>query len=397
MKIGDMPGWKTTTMDMTSRFTAIDEWLTDCLGAHKLCHDIKMSGYPRRLLSIEGVDVDGRLYLVETEGWCGPHKVLPEYVALSHCWGSPGKQPPKTTLENFDDHRRGISMTDLPKTFQDAVLITRRVGKSYLWIDSLAIVQDDVQDWQSEAANMAAIYENSFLTIAATVAENCHGGCGIEPWIQTVVTGKAEIDERSPGVQKQVRLKQITGSWRSSDSRPLLHTRGWTLQEAVLSRRILHMAHHQMLWQCRELFHSEDPEDFVHSETRENIAWNLQTAGFIWQPYGSKILDYGNYWWSLVEGYSQRNFTDPDDKLPAFAGIIRFYEQQFSETMLLGLRKISLAFDLGWSCKETLETTHMVDSVPGVPSWSWLSCHAEIKSPHTIPNRDIRSQLELIE
>jgi hypothetical protein len=397
MRINDMLGWQTTTMDMTNRFRAIDEWLTDCLGAHLLCHKIKMTGYPRRLLSIEAVDVDGRLFLVETDRWRETHDVLPEYVALSHCWGSPEKQPPKTTLENLDDHRRGIFMTDLPKTFQDAILITRRLRKSYLWIDSLAIIQDDIRDWQSEAANMAAIYENSFLTIAATDAENCHGGCGIEPWIQTVFTGKAVIDELSHSVPKQVRLKRTGDRWRSSESRPLLHTRGWTLQEAVLSRRILHMEQHQMLWQCRELFNFEDPDEYLHSETREGIPWNLRTAGFIWQPHGAETVAYEKYWWSLVEGYSQRDFTHPNDKLPAFAGIIRFYEQQFSETILLGLRKASLAFDLGWSCKETPETTNIADRMPGVPSWTWLSSHAAIKGPHTIPNRDVHSQLELVE
>jgi hypothetical protein len=40
------------------------------------------------------------------------------------------------------------------------------MGIRYLWIDSLCIVQDDEKEWEVEAARMASIFENSYLTIA---------------------------------------------------------------------------------------------------------------------------------------------------------------------------------------------------------------------------------------
>jgi hypothetical protein len=83
-------------------------------------------------------------------------------------------------------------MSALPKTFRDAVKITHRVGKRFLWIDSLAIIQDDTKDWEFEAAQMAAIYENSFLTIAATTSENCEGGCDLDPWELHIIEGTAK-------------------------------------------------------------------------------------------------------------------------------------------------------------------------------------------------------------
>lgn len=42
-----------------------------------------------------------------------------------------------------------IDMDELPKTFQDAIVITRRLGARYLWIDSLYIIQDSVEDWKT--------------------------------------------------------------------------------------------------------------------------------------------------------------------------------------------------------------------------------------------------------
>ncbi|KAK1502880.1 hypothetical protein CTAM01_04869 [Colletotrichum tamarilloi] len=40
-------------------------------------------------------------------------------------------------------------MTSLSKTFQDAVLVTRRLGIKYIWIDSLCIIQDSKLDWET--------------------------------------------------------------------------------------------------------------------------------------------------------------------------------------------------------------------------------------------------------
>jgi hypothetical protein len=36
-----------------------------------------------------------------------------------------------------------------------------------LWIDSLCILQDDAQDWETECDRMAGIYENALITIAS--------------------------------------------------------------------------------------------------------------------------------------------------------------------------------------------------------------------------------------
>lgn len=55
--------------------------------------------------------------------------------------------------------------------------ITRRLGMRYIWIDSLCIVQDDVNDWREEGSKMASIYSRSYLTISASKSSNSAGGC----------------------------------------------------------------------------------------------------------------------------------------------------------------------------------------------------------------------------
>lgn len=78
--------------------------------------------------------------------------------------------PIKTTTDTIKEGMKPIPESTLPLTFRHAVVLTRTLGCRYLWINSLCIVQDDEDDWQVEAAQMASIYRNSLLTLAATAA-----------------------------------------------------------------------------------------------------------------------------------------------------------------------------------------------------------------------------------
>lgn len=68
------------------------------------------------------------------------------YTALSHCWGDDIKM--RTTSDSIAARQKQILYSDLPKTFQDAVAVTRDLGLRYLWIDALCIIQDDAQNWE---------------------------------------------------------------------------------------------------------------------------------------------------------------------------------------------------------------------------------------------------------
>jgi hypothetical protein len=63
-----------------------------------------------------------------------------------------------------------IPVSSLTKTFQDAIVITRRLGLQYLWIDSLCIFQGDEEDWASESATMANVYAGCTVNIVAAAA-----------------------------------------------------------------------------------------------------------------------------------------------------------------------------------------------------------------------------------
>src|SRR4051812_2260579 len=85
-------------------------------------------------------------------------------------------------------HASGISISSLPKTIKDAILVARHLGVNLLWVDSLCIVQDDPQELDLEISSMSAYYRNSLVTISAAAAESCAKG----------FLGQAERSDFSP-------------------------------------------------------------------------------------------------------------------------------------------------------------------------------------------------------
>ncbi|KAF2622016.1 HET-domain-containing protein [Macroventuria anomochaeta] len=378
------PAWQSGIMDITTRFDIIEHWLDACTAEkhdkHRMCSEILIPGYPSRLLDVAESESSGYIRLVETKDWPDPR---PEYTTLSHCWGSlTGPRPLETTSENIHRHEARIMMKDLPQTFRDAVDITRRIRKNFLWIDSLAIVQDDKQNWEFEASHMAAIYQNSFLTIAATAAEHCEVGCSLEPWRINITEGKVRNisrirDDMPETFEFQARLKRASISWTGRHTFPL-HTRGWVLQEAYLSRRILHMTPQRMLWHCRQHFDHEDAVIFDLGYFKTKV--DPQKLGFSWEEFQSDNQwgFYSKQWWRMVNNYSKLNFTYISDRLPAMAGIIQFLATKTGDTPLLGLwesRVVQLYRDLAWTCKQP-----QASRIPGIPTWTWLSSLSEINA-----------------
>jgi hypothetical protein len=70
--------------------------------------------------------------------------------------------------KKIEELRQGIDITPLPKTLQDAVYVTRGLGLQRLWIDSLCIVQDDQNYWETESKLMESVFGSVYCIIAAS-------------------------------------------------------------------------------------------------------------------------------------------------------------------------------------------------------------------------------------
>ena len=227
----------------------VSTWLDDCNQLHKDCQNSNSTDpiLPTRVLDIGATNGSCQLRLLKTHGLNG------QYIALSHCWGL--NRHIVTNLDNLELHEQRIPYESLPKTFQDAVVITRSVGIRYIWIDSLCIVQDDIQDWKNEAAKMADVYRNAYCTIAAAGSRGDQEGIFVERPEQDICT--LRYDAKNTDLLITYIEEDIFALQQLLHYSPLSQ-RAWCLQEKLLSPRIIHFTQSRAIWECRTRFETED-------------------------------------------------------------------------------------------------------------------------------------------
>lgn len=84
-----------------------------------------------------------------------------KYVALSYVWGA----TPTLHLTTMNQHRMrfpgALKGLPLPKTIEDALDLTRACGEQFLWVDSLCIIQNDVDDLEAGTYAMDLICKSA--------------------------------------------------------------------------------------------------------------------------------------------------------------------------------------------------------------------------------------------
>jgi hypothetical protein len=319
-------------------------WLHRCQSSHKDCSANPKAFLPTRLIDVEAFKGSLDVQLVDSAPLklaCVRKRITyPGYLALSHCWGPEDKRPIVTNRDSLEARQTRILAKDLSKTFLDAVTVTRNLGQRYLWIDSLCIIQGDKDDWAREAARMADVYGNSLCTISALSSEDGTQGCRINEDLRRS-TGNSFVDipfnrtthgsirmYRHPPTPWGVEYgDDITGVRKTTVRNPL-RSRGWTLQEAELSRRNIFFADRQLLWRCRELKGTAELP-WAEQESRGNLeanSWPL-CDGLRDDLTEGAFAEVRLRWYQLVEEYSLRNLTYDSDKLTALAGLARDYQR----------------------------------------------------------------------
>ncbi|KAI9148800.1 hypothetical protein HJFPF1_10842 [Paramyrothecium foliicola] len=354
-------------------------WDTKCQQSHPKCQR-QIPRLPSRVLDVRIVDGKCRLHL--------SHGTRDNYMTLSHCWG---KLPILTTLSsNIDTHLHGIELQSLPKTFQDAIQLSARLGIRYLWIDSLCIVQDDADDWAKESSMMAAIYSNSYLTLAATSAKD--GSEGLFKPRNTEIYSNRIINPSNAAESATIccmtRRKHDCFRGVDQDREDLdetalpLMTRAWVFQERLLSPRLLHFASDELVWECQETTECEcgyvpDYRQFEINKGKHGDRLAPDTPDRI--LFQELVKE--KHWYRLVRSYTRLDITKDNDRLPAFSGIASTLIDP--RQYLAGLRRNYLLGDLLWSTGLQLQAKR-----PGsfqAPSWSWASVMAPIIHPSTSP------------
>ncbi|KAI0533375.1 heterokaryon incompatibility protein-domain-containing protein [Xylaria digitata] len=354
--------------------------LSDCfnqLGRHKACGKPRGLSYlPTRLIEIgEDMRVLRLVYSSDIKNQLPPNTALPQYAALSYCWGEMQDASYKLTSETEATKMAGFGLCDLPQVLRDAIAITKVLSLSYIWIDALCILQDTSGDWEQESSEMGNIYGSAYITICS-LTSSCQLGfleperpkvnVAFQSSINTDITGSYSLSYLDADMDNAGR-----DPYMSSFPKSRWFSRGWTYQELRFSRRLLLLCPSYSAFMCAGLFNVFGGPDvdapMMPLHSLDHLTKDTHHIYDIWLEFGQR--------------YSGRLLTYPEDALPAISGAARLFAEKLSDDYLAGIWRSDLR-GLMWSYPNISMTpspnldqvlTHLSSPDNYVaPSWSWV-------------------------
>lgn len=241
---------------------------------------------------------------------------------------------------------------------------------------------------------MAEIYQRSFITIAASGARDGSDGLYFH-------RSPAHIDPCPVAVQwdpnRSATRKFVVAMpaeeiiTKHFHQQPLV-SRGWVMQERLLSPRTVHFGRIQVFWTCKQLRASEAhetngvlsfaPDEFYGSTTLDRIWGRGDTAA---GAGDDKMLAPAEFWHRAVEQYSSCRLTRESDKLVAISGIAARLHKVAKEHLgayRAGLWERTILEDLLWGPRAQKSPVRQYEY--RAPTWSWASIdgHVEYQLTH---------------
>jgi Heterokaryon incompatibility protein (HET) len=313
---------------------------------------------------------------------------LPPYAALSYVWGRNG-------LSTYIKGGR-IIPGSLPNVISDAIIVTKELGLNFLWVDKLCIDQDNPETKHDQISHMDFVYRGAEITIVAAAGED----------EKTGLPGVGTRSRRSQPIAHIGDVKII-----SSMSHPFYTinnsrwwTRGWTYQEAVLSRRCLVFTEDQVYFECYAMNCFESIQNNLHLTHVKNKSKSLQFmhsgifSGKRKQAFAAVDLEksaVGNLvrYLEHVHQYSSKNLSFEEDALEAFAGITSHLQR--AKDPIFQVWGIPFWYPRGRASVEVCKSLvvgllwrHICDQDPssnkpyrrpGFPSWSWAGWVGQVE------------------
>jgi hypothetical protein len=331
-------------------FNFVRSWILSCTAEHHACRepDVETQYSPIRALHspIRVIDCVGRRVR-----WREDQE---PYLTLSYVWGD------TKTRGQFllDPSSTTMLPNDLPALIEDAIQTTVSCGYICLWIDFYCINQRDELEVKSQVSQMGSIYTLSDATIISATCQN--------------------PSQPLPGVRKGSRLSSretvIGGEkylWfehpRIENS--LWHSRGWTYQEAVMSRRRIIFLKDRLYLECNTSIQLEGMN--LPSIAAKQWAPNFLFKSMKWNDEEPLRQLYHHFCRYVV-----RNMSFESDILQGFAGILQadgypmtivgipFVDKPSSDSPVPTLSE-RFAAGLLWC------STNVMERRDEFPSWSW--------------------------
>lgn len=166
--------------------------------------------------------------------------------------------------------------------------------------------------------------------------------------------------------------------------------RAWTLQEKLLSMRLISFSANEVQWACKSL---------KTCECNQDIAGALSEISPSIFQLNDNIEAYV-FWQTQVMAYTTRRLTCPDDKLPALSGAASRIHQVTGSEYFAGLWVANFMHDLSWERMEGGESHDPPWVLPSsyrIPSFSWASVEGAIFYSNEIRPLDFRNHAIVVE
>ena len=337
----------------------VDYWqlkslLDECERSHTRCNEkVKLAARGSDTTHVMLLDVSNRRMVYAD--------IDTPYVALSYVWDYVDRDGYPGFKDGFPE---GSMPPKLPCIMEDAIEIVRRLGRKYLWIDLLCIDQNNPVIKKLQIKQMDVVYSHAVLTIVVLARSNVHQGIpGVRP-------GSRKAEHHNICIQGQNLIMGTAWYHFYTIAGSTWNSRGWTLEEGMLSSRCLFFGPNEVFFDCGSGIGSETLGLPMYQES------GLKTYSL---QHSTNLIDY-KFWnksfpgdWSFsfyaqsVRFYSERDLSHARDSLNAFMGVLSRLTVVTGMRFVQGIPKGELLKGLLWF------PTYSTSRLHSFPSWTWAA------------------------
>ncbi|KAH8698088.1 heterokaryon incompatibility protein-domain-containing protein, partial [Phaeosphaeriaceae sp. PMI808] len=286
----------------------------------------------------------------------------PKYIFLSACWGRDFAL--RLNHSNHERLQEEIKITELPKTIRDAIAVARALHIDYIFVDSLCILQDSMEDWHKEVERMESYIKGCTLTLGAGSSASLAAGFLDIRSDQKCFNFTVQTVGSLPGAKIFLR-PHLPSDWDSLSSDPLF-TRLWTLQELSICPRSILFGSSRIRLRFDILLGKTEAAEASHSQRTDQTDRLTGPAKLL-----REVQDVYDAWHTIIETASQLKVTFERDRLPALSAFISIVRRKLNDDKLInGLWRGNLHRDLLW---HRADTPLRVTADESIPSWSWAA------------------------
>jgi hypothetical protein len=363
----------------------IRKWLLECEKNHGAACNSRELFYPTRTGSVYAHQLKETLLIDVVEKRLVSASLSQRYIALSYVWGKINAFQTKKANRDYLGRQGALctGQTQPSQTIRDAMELVKALGERYLWVDALCIVQDDASQKHDVITRMHEIYDAAIATIVALSGRDADSGLpGLRArsrQAQRSIEGaNLQFIALPPPLEEEIKASY----WES---------RAWTLQERMLSRKLIYFSASQMHFQCQECVKSEVAVSSMQTDglrTTNTISMELSPDRELSPLIGQWVRCRGvgesrplffPIYSRLVQQYTMRNLSYEADILNAFSGIMMHLQNCYGGKFFSCLPEASFDLALLWVSGKGQRRR------PAFPTWSWTSWVGRVSYIHEWP------------